>query len=147
MRIRIFRSPLTSLSVLGLSLPPLNDALGIFCSSLVTFCCQELLQCGPNLKFLSGSHPAVSGSLRGAGRRGLSRCEARLPPLPRSNLLGRRGARAFLLLLSNVAGAGRVAGDECEGLRLSCHRAVAAPVPSATWWPRQGGLCGGLGRV
>ena len=51
-QIRVFTSPLTPLSVLSLPLPPLNDALGILCSSLVTFCCQKLLQCCPKPQVL-----------------------------------------------------------------------------------------------
>lgn len=71
-QIRIFTSPLTSFSVLSLPLPPLNDALGILCSSLVTFCVKNYSSAVQNLKFLSGSKTSVSSSLVGEGRGGLS---------------------------------------------------------------------------
>ena len=58
-----------------------NDASGIFCSSLVTFCCQELLRCGPKPQVPVRFRHCSQRSLTGAGRVG---CRGVRPAFPAS---------------------------------------------------------------
>ena len=143
-QIRIFTSPLTSFSVLSLPLPPLKDALGILCSSRVTFCCQKLLQCCPKPQVLVRFKDISKQQSRGWGP-GWAVGGVRHAFLPFSSLTSWSGEERRVALVWSTPFPSWVKCGGCWECRWRTRRprqgwgaegspgrrAVAAPVPSA----------------